>query len=194
MLFKKKNEFRPDKTHSGALSKLYITKKQRMTLLKWLLMALVLVALSVLQDTIVCRIHLLGATTDLLCGALLMVCILLDPEQGCIFILTGSCLYCFSGTAPGPYVIALLTGIGLLISIFRQSYLHQSFGTTMLCTVIAVMLYEMLLFAVGLILGNTSVRRMGIFALSGIYTLAILPALHPLFRFIGKIGGETWKD
>ena len=46
MLFKKKNEFRPDKTHSGALSKLYITKKQRAALLKWLLMALVMVALS----------------------------------------------------------------------------------------------------------------------------------------------------
>ena len=119
MFFKKKHEFRPDKTHSGALSKLYITKKQRITLLKWLLMALVMVALSVLQDTVLCRLRLLGATTDLLYGALLLVCILLDPEQGCIFILAGSCLYCFSGSAPGPYVIALLTLIGLLISIFR---------------------------------------------------------------------------
>ena len=194
MLFKKKNEFRPDKTHSGALSKLYITKKQRTALLKWLLMALVLVALSVLQDTIMCRVHLFGATTDLLCGALLLVCILLDPEQGCIFILIGSCLYSFSGAAPGPYVIALLTVIGLLLSIFRQSYLHQNFGTTMLCTAVAIILYELLLFAIGAILGHTSIRRLGIFALSGIYTLAVMPALYPVFRAIGKIGGETWKD
>lgn len=194
MLFKKKNEFRPDKTHSGAFSKLYITKKQRLSLLKWLLMALILVFLSVLQDTIFCRIRLLGATTDLLCGALLMVCILLDPEQGCIFILTGSCLYCFSGSAPGPYVIALLTLIGLMISIFRQSYLHRTFSTTMLCTGVAIMLYELLLFAIGALLGNTSVRRIGVFALSGIYTLAVMPVLYPIFRVIGKIGGETWKD
>ena len=194
MLFKKKNEFRPDKTHSGTLSKLYITKKQRLTLLKWLLMALVMVALSVLQDTILCRVRLLGATTDLLCGALLMVCILLDPEQGCIFILVGSCLYSFSGSAPGPYVIALLTVIGLLLSIFRQSYLHQNFSTTMLCTSVAIMLYELLLFAIGALLGHTTIRRIGIFALSGIYTLAVMPALYPVFRIIGKIGGETWKD
>ena len=194
MLFKKKNEFRPDKTHSGALSKLYITKKQRTAMLKWLLMALVLVALSVLQDTIMCRVHLFGATTDLLCGALLLLCVLLDPEQGCIFILAGSCLYCFSGSAPGPYVIALLTVIGLLISIFRQSYLHQNFGTTMLCTAVAILLYELLLFAIGAILGLTNIRRLGIFALSGIYTLAVMPALYPVFRAIGKIGGETWKD
>ena len=194
MLFKKKNEFRPDKAHSGALSKLFITKKQRRTLLKWLLMALVLVFLSVLQDTVLCRLHLLGATTDLLCGALLMVCILLDPEQGCMFILAGSCLYCFSGAAPGPYVIGLLTVIGLLASIFRQSYLQRNFGTTMLCSAISVMLYELLLLAIGLLLGHTSIRRAGIFVLTGIYTLAVMPALYPVFRSIGKIGGESWKD
>ena len=194
MLFKKKHEFKPDKTHSGALSKLYITKKQRLQLLKWLLFALVLVALSVLQDTILCRVRILGATTDLLCGGLLLMCILLDPEQGCIFMLTGSCLYCFSGSAPGPYVIALLTVIGLVISIFRQSYLHQNFFTTFLCTAVAVMLYELLLFAIGALLGNTSVQRLGVFALSGVFTLVFMPALYPLLRAIGKIGGETWKD
>ena len=194
MLFKKKQEFKPDKTHSGALSKLYITKKQRLQLLKWLLFALVLVALSVLQDTIMCRLRLWGATTDLLCGGLLLMCILLDPEQGCIFMLAGSCLYCFSGSAPGAYVIALLTIIGLMISIFRQSYLHQNFFTTFLCTAVAVMLYELLLFAIGALLGHTSVQRLGIFALTGLFTLVFMPALYPLLRAIGKIGGETWKD
>lgn len=194
MFFKKKSEFKPDKTHSGALSKLYITKKQRLHLLKWLLFALVLVSLSVLQDTILCRVHLLGATTDLLCGGLLLMCMLLDPEQGCVFMLAGSCLYCFSGSAPGPYVIGLLTVIGLVISIFRQSYLHQNFFTTFLCTAVAIMLYELLLFAIGALLGHTSIRRIGIFALSGLYTVAVMPALYPVFRSIGKIGGETWKD
>lgn len=194
MLFKKKNEFRPDKAHSGALGKLYITKKQRLFLLKWLLMVLSLALLSVVQDVILSRVHLWGATSDLLCGALLMACILLDPEQGCIFILTGSCLYCFSGSAPGPYVIALLTGIGLLISIFRQSYLYQNFSTIMLCTAIAIMLYELLLWAIGMLVGNTTVHRLGIFALTGLYTLAAMPALYPVFRAIGKIGGESWRD
>ncbi len=194
MLFRKKQEFRPDKTDSGLLGKLYITRKQRLSLLRWALMALLLILLSVVQDVLLCRISLLGATTDLLCGALLMVCILLDPEQGSIFILAGSSLYCFSGTAPGPYVIALLTVIGLLLSIFRQGYLHQNFGTTMLCTAVAIFLYELALFVSGLLLGSTRPDRVGIFLLTAVYTLAVMPLLYPALRSIGKIGGEIWKE
>lgn len=194
MLFQKKHEFRPDKTDSGILSKLYITKKQRLSLLKWVLMAAVLVFVSVLQDVILSRVRIFGATTDLLCGALLMVGIMLDPEQGCVFMLTGATLYQFSGSSPGPYTIAMLTVIGLLIGIFRQAYLRQGFATTFLCSAVAVLVYELLLFAVGMIVGNTGISRLRIFALSGVYTVAILPALYPVFRSIGKIGGETWRE
>ena len=52
MWFQKKHEFRPDKAHSGTVNKLYITKKQRLSILKWTLMAAALVLISVLQDVI----------------------------------------------------------------------------------------------------------------------------------------------
>jgi len=194
MLFKKKHEFRPDRTDSGALSKLYITKKQRLGLLKWFLFALSLVFLSVLQDVILSQVRVFGATTDLLCGALLMLCIMLDPEQGCIFILVGSTLYHFSGVSPGPYTIPLLTVIGLLISIFRQAYLHRSFITTFLCSGVAIMLYELLVFALGAFWGHTNISRLQVFLLSGLYSLLVTPVLYPIFRIIGKIGGESWKE
>lgn len=194
MLFKKKHEFRPDRTESGALSKLYITKKQRLNLLKWLLFAILLVFLSVVQDVILSQVRIFGATTNLLCGALLMVCIMLDPEDGCVFILVGSTLYHFSGVSPGSYTIALLTVIGLLISIFRQAYLRRSFGTTFLCTGIAIMLYELLVFSIGAFWGHTNISRLQVFLLSGLYTLLVIPALYPIFRVIGKIGGESWKE
>ena len=162
--------------------------------LRWLLTAFALVLVSVLQDVILCRVRLFGATSDLVCGALLLVCIMMDPEQGCIFILLGSVAYHFSGTSPGPYVIALLTGIGLMVSITRQAYLQQNFAATFLCTGIAIFVYEMLLGIIGAFLGHTTVSRLGIFALSGAYTVAAIPVLYPIFRGIGKIGGETWKD
>ena len=194
MLFKKKHEFRPDRTNSGALSKLYITKKQRMNLLKWLLFALLLVFLSVVQDVILSQVRIFGATTDLLCGALLMVCIMLDPEQGCIFILTGSTLYHFSGVSPGPYTIAFLTVIGLIISIFRQAYLRNNFLTIFLCSGVAIMLYELMVFCAGAFWGHTNISRLQVFLLCGLYTLLVTPALYPIFRVIGKIGGESWKE
>ena len=73
MWFRKKHEFRPDKTHSGTLNKLYITKKQRLAILKWTLMAAALVLISVLQDVILSQFRIFDAPTDLLGGAPFLV-------------------------------------------------------------------------------------------------------------------------
>ena len=144
-IFKKKHEFKPDKERSGALNKLYITKKQRRNIAKWLLMALALVLISILQDVIMSRISIFGVHTDLTACAILLVCIMLDPEVGSIFVLSASSLYYFSGSAPGPYVIVMMTLLGVIIAIIRQSYLRYSFVSVFLCTAAAVMLYEILM-------------------------------------------------
>ena len=49
---RKKFEFRQDKTGPDLLSKLYLTQKQRLSLVKWSLFALVILVLSLLQDVI----------------------------------------------------------------------------------------------------------------------------------------------
>lgn len=194
MLFRKKHEFRPDKTHSGSLSKLYITKKQRMAIAKWLLMAFAMVILSVLQDVILSKLRLFGTTTDLVPCAIIMVCIMHDPDAGSIFALVSASLYWFSGSAPGPYVIAMLTVLGVVASIFRGSFLHKSFGSTYLCTAVAVMVYELVLFTVGLLLGHATLSRLTGFLITGALSLAVAPLLYPIFFAIRKIGGESWKE
>ena len=193
-MFGRKRDFRPDKNHSGALSKLYITKKQRRTLLKWLLMALVLIALSVVQDVILSRVRLFGAAADLVPAAILTVCIMLDPEVGSVFVLVASSLYWFSGSAPGPYVIVVMTVLGVVIGILRQSFLRYGFLTVMLCAAAAVMLYELTVFGIGLFLGFTKLSRLGSFCLSGALSLAVMPLLYPVFAAIRKMGGETWTE
>ena len=193
-MFKKKYEFRPDKERSGTLNKLYITKKQRTKILKWLLMCTMLVAISVIQDVIMSRITILGAHTDLLACAILLACIMLDPEIGSVFVLVSSSLFYFSGSAPGPYVIVLLTVLGILVAILRQSYLRYSFVSIALCTAAAVMVYELMLFAIGLFLGYTTVARLSNFCMTGVLSLACVPLLYPIFAAIRKIGGESWKE
>ena len=42
---RKKYEFQPDKQGAGFFSKLYLTRKQRLSLLRWCLYALVLLVL-----------------------------------------------------------------------------------------------------------------------------------------------------
>ena len=193
-IFKRKHEFKPDKERSGALNKLYITKKQRRNIAKWLLLTLVLVVVSIIQDVIMSRFTIFGSHTDLTVCAILLVCIMMDPEVGSIFVLSASSLYYFSGSAPGPYVIIMLTLLGVLIAILRQSYLRYSFISIFLCTAAAVMLYEIMIFATGLFFGYTTLSRFTGFCITGGISLAAIPILYPIFAAISKFGGETWRE
>lgn len=188
-MFKKKHEFKPDRTGTSFWSKLYVTPKQRLRLLKWTLYALMLLALSLIQDVI-----LSGAPTDLVPAGILLGGLLLQPEQCSLFCLLGSLFFYFSGSAPGPYVIGILTVMGLFLCIFRHAYLRKSAGSILLCAGLGVAVYEMLLFCLGLFLGITGAARLQVFLLTAAISAAALPLMYPAFLSIGKIGGEPWKD
>ena len=98
----KKYEFQPDRPYATWLSKLHLTKLQQKQLLKWFFYALVLLALSVLQDVVLCRMRLWGGTTDLLPCAIFTICLLEGTQRGCVFALTASVFYLLSGSAQ-PY-------------------------------------------------------------------------------------------
>lgn len=193
-MFGRKRDFKPDRPQSGTLSKLYITPKQRRSLLRWLLVSLLLLVISLVQDVIMSRVRIFDTTTDLLACAILMVCIMKDPEIGCVFALVSSTLYFCAGTSPGSYSIALLTGLGVVAGIVRQCYLRKSFGSTMLCTAGAIMVYELIIFCGGVFLGTIPAARFGAFCLRGLLSLATMPVVYPIFRAIEKIGGEAWKE
>ncbi|MBO5953838.1 MAG: hypothetical protein J6Q53_06965 [Oscillospiraceae bacterium] len=191
---RRKYEFRPDKTNSDLLGKLYLTQKQRMKLLKWCLYALLLVVLSAIQDVILCRMSILSATTDLLPCAILLICVLQGSHTGSVFSLVAACMYQFSGTAPGYYVIVLLPALGIAAAIFRQTYLRKGFSAAMLCAGVALMLYEMCLFGICLLFSLITASRIIVFLLTGGLSLLVMPALYPIIMTIEKIGGETWKE
>lgn len=190
----KKYEFRPDRTGSGDLGKLYITKKQRLTALRWALFSLCCLVLLVLQDVLMSQLSLFGATTDLVACAILMICMLSGAESGGIFALTASLMWSFSGSAPGIYSVVLLTALGIFANIFRQMFLRKGYGATMFCTGTALLVYELAVFVMGLLTGLTHPARLGSFALTALYSGLAMPVLYPIFNAISRIGGETWKE
>lgn len=190
----KKQEFKPDKPQSSWLSKLYLTALQRKALLKWTLYALLLLVLSVVQDVILCRFRLFGATTELVPCGIFLICVIVGTEQGSLFALISSLLYLFSGTAPGPYSMVFITALSIGICILRQGYLQKGFPAAMLCTALAMLLYELLNFAFGLFLGVTLPGRFGSFCITAGLSLIAAPILYPLILSIGSIGGDAWKE
>ena len=184
---KKNYEFRPDKTGSGLLSRLYLTRLQRLSILKWTLY-------SLLQDVLLCRMSIFGATTDLVPCGIFIICLLEGVEHGSLFTLIGALVYLFSGSSPGYHVLVLLPFLGVGAGLFRESLLRKSFSSTFLCVSVSTTVYELVIFAMALFLKQTHAGRFQVALITTGLTLAAIPILYPILVSISKIGGETWKD
>lgn len=191
---RRKYEFKPDNFRATLTNKLYLTPKQRKTILRWFLFVVLLVVTSVLQDVILCRFQLFGATTDLVPSVIILSCMIMGANTSALFVLLAALGYQASGTSPGYYVVPLIVFLSLLLSLFRESFLRKSFSSVMLSAGVAVLLYEMLLFAVGLVFGDTRLDRWLVFLITGGLSVLTLPIMYPIVKTVAKIGGEVWKE
>lgn len=187
-------EFRPDPEGSGNFEKLLLSQGQRFGLLRWSAFSLLALLALLVQDTMLCQLDIGGAGTDLVPCVIFMIASLQGVEQSCVFLLISSLIYCFSGSAPGPYVVPLVTILGLLAVIFRQACLRKGFFSILLSTALGMLSYELLLFGIGIFLKHTIPQRAGAMLLTALLSLLAVPACYPIARAIGKIGGQTWNE
>ena len=190
----KKYEFRPDKPKFSLLTYLILSPNQRRKALKWGLYTAFLVFLSVLQDVALSRVRILGATTELIPCAIFLICIMEGVEQGSVFALISSLLYLFSGTAPGVYSMVAIVFCAIGACVVRQAYLQERFSSAMISTSLAMLCYVLTNFIFGLFLGLTIWSRFHGFLITAVLSLLAVPAFYPIFKAIGKIGGQLWKD
>lgn len=189
-----KIEFKPDPTGSDHRKIFQLTGYQRSQILKWFLYAALTVGALLVQDTILARIRIGGATTDLLVGVVMLIAMLEGAENGGVFALLASVFYYLSGSAPGPYVVALVTAVAILGALYRQGYWSQSMSSTLLCSFLSLVSYEVLLLIMGIFLHLTVLRRIGVFVSVAVLTTIALVPLYYIARGIGQIGGELWKE
>ena len=187
-------EFRPDPEGSGIFEKLLLSQRQRHGLLRWTLFGALCVLALLVQDTMLYWVNISGAGTDLVPCVILMITCLQGAEQGCVFSLVASLLYYFSGSAPGPYVVPLITVFAVLAVIFRQACLRQGFFSILISTGLGMLCYEMVLFGIGLFLKHTLPQWTFAMVLTALLSLVAVPVAYPIARAISKIGGETWKE
>ena len=190
---RRKYEFQPDRPQTSILEKLYLTQKQRVNLLRWFLHALTVLILSLIQDVMLCRMSIFGATTDLVPGAIFTLCVLLGCERGCVFALIAGALFAFSGMGPGFHAIALIPVIGIGLSMLQQTLLRKSVSSDLLFLTIAIMVYELVIFGIGVATGETALFRLISAVATGVMTVMSSFILYPIFTAIDKIGGNTWN-
>lgn len=194
MLRRKQSDFKPDSQKISLPKLFHTTQLQRLRLAKWGLYILTLILLLTVQDVILSRFSFFGATTDLaVCGILLMT-VIEGVDVGSLFVLIASTLYYFSGSAPGPYCIALLSFIGIAATLIRQAWLRRTKLSIVFSAGAALTLYELGLYIVGMALGLTRWDRIFSFLLTAAYSWAVMIPLYSLINKIGHIGGTTWKE
>lgn len=184
----------PDKPSISLLSRLMLTKKQQKTLFKWVFYGLFLVVLSVVQDVLLSRVRLFGATTELVPCAIFLICLMEGAHTGSVFSLIAGLLYLFSGTAPGPYSMVAIVFFSIGVCILRQAYLQETLSSVMLCAGIAMLLYVLTNFAFGLFLGLTRFSRIHGFLITAGLSLLFAPVFYPVIKAIHAFGGHSWKE
>ena len=187
-------EFKPDREETSLLKRLYLTRLQRLQILKWSAHAVLCILLLTVQDVIMSQFRFNGATTDLAVCAIFLIGLYEGTENGSLFAFLASVVYLFSGSSPGAQCIALIACTTVVLNLLRQSLWHRSGGSILLCTCTGIVIYEMLNFLFGIFVGNTIWDRAGVFALVAAMTCACAVPLYPLVKLISKIGGDTWKE
>ena len=187
-------EFRPDALQVSFLKTLHLTEYQRKILLKWTLFSLLWILALTIQDVLMAQVHILGATTDLVPCFILVTAVTIGTELGSVFALMAALFYHFSGSAPGPYAVALIPLVAIGCGLFRENFWRRGFASDVLCAAIGMILYEVAVFGCGTFSGLTGWYRLGVFLTTGFLSVLVMIPLYPLVSKIGAIGGETWKE
>ena len=187
-------EFKPDKVKGTLRKALHLTALQQRQLLKWTCYGLLCLFLLIIQDVIMSKVSIFGATTDLVPAAILLIAVISDVYVGSLFAIIASTLFEFSGSAPGPYIIAYLTVLAVAAAVFRQSFWRRGFRSNILCAGLALLVYELAVWGTGVFLGLTYWSRIFVFLTIWLLSFLVMMALYPLIRKIQKIGGETWRE
>ena len=193
-LQRKRVDFKPDNAGGRWSGLLHMTNAQRDTWLKWGSYVVICVLLCMIQDVIMSKVHIFGATTDLVVSAIVLITVMQGVEVGSLFVFIASLVYYFTGSSPGPYSIILLTVFGIAASMFRQLYLHRGLIAITFCAGVALMLYEVGTCLIGIFMGLTYWSRIFSFLVTGIMSWAFMLALYPVLHRIGLIGGNIWKE
>lgn len=187
-------EFRPDAQGSSLRKLIHFTRQQQMEFLRWTLYTGMCILMLVLQDVLMSRLAVMGATTDLVPAIILLIAVMENGEVGSLFALIAGIIYFFSGSAPLAYCVIFLTVFGMFFSLLRQQYLHRSISSVVTCAGAAVIIYELALWGTGLFFGLTRFDRLGKFFLTGIYSVAFMVPLYWILNKIGTMGGRQWKE
>lgn len=102
----KQSEFKPDPRQNSLSGLFHVTQLQKQRMLKWTLYVLTGILLLTIQDVIMSRVSIFGATTDLPVVYILLITVIEGVDVGSLFVLFASTIYYFSAPRRGLTALA----------------------------------------------------------------------------------------
>lgn len=172
------------------LDKLYITPRQWLRILRWGLYSLLFLLAMLTESSVFGRHTLLGVHPQLAAVVAVCVCFREEAERGGLFALLATLIWCLSGASYGSLNIAVFTIVPVAGTLVCRNILMKRFIPCLLTALAALLLQQLVIFALGYFLNGVGLRYLFVELLPCVgVSLLFQPLLYWLVSCISRIGG-----
>ncbi len=173
------------------LKHFHLTRRQWIAVLKWTIYALLFLTVLIVQDVILAKHPPFGLKLRLIPVYIVCVCVREGPEQGGLFALIASVIWCLSGADYGNLSVAILPIGSILGAVLCRAVLTVRFLPTFLCCAAVCLVNESVIFAFKLVLTAISPGQYLRALLPSVgLSLLSVPALYFPVKGVSRTGGR----
>lgn len=173
------------------LEKFRLTPRQWKSVGKWTLYAVLFLVVMMVQTVCLGNVRIFGTGLSLLPIVCCCVCLKEAPDNGGVFVLIASLVWCLSGADSGNLAILLWTSLSVLGAIVCQALLNNRFLSCALCSFITLLVSETVCFLSKFWFGGAQADQYLTKVLpSVLLSMLFYPILYGITRSISRIGGN----
>lgn len=173
------------------LEKFRLTPRQWKSVGKWTLYAVLFLTVMMVQTVCLGNVRFFGASLSLLPIVCCCICLKESPNNGGVFVLIASLIWCLSGADSGSLAILLWTSLSVLGGVLCQALLNNRFFSCALCSFVTLLVSESVCFLGKFWFGGTQADQYLAKVLpSVLLSMLFYPILYLLTRSISRIGGN----
>lgn len=173
------------------LEKLRLTPRQWKILAKWSLYAVLVLTVMMVQTVCLGNVRIFGTSLSLMPIVCCCICLKESPDNGGVFVLVASLIWCLSGADFGSMAVLLWTMLSVLSAIVCRSLLNNRFLPCGLCCLITLLCYESVCFLAKYLFDNAhSIHYLTkVLPCVGL-SMLFYPILYLAAKGISQIGGN----
>jgi len=173
------------------LDSFYITPKQWMHILRWIVYTVSFVILMMIETVMIGRHTIMGVHLSFVPVMITCVCMIEGPERGGIYAFLMSLVWCFSGADYGYCSVAVLTCVPILASLICQNVIKGKFIPSLISSAVVLLVDQSFIFIIKYFLGYVGLNQYTsvLLPMVGLSVLS-QPILFLLVKAISKIGDK----